>query len=411
MKILYISPPLYGFWECLFEGATEINGLPSFNKPLRKLIESGHQVDIVLLHNTKNLPNFNIKASWLKREMIKECLYYENKMILRPMNIINNRRIIKRLMNDEHYDFVYGHGSATEIFRSTAHKSGIPFGQRLYGTFLWNSIEKNGLFKTKIKHYIEYNSFKTEKSFLLVTNDGSRGDLTFNAINKGNHPFDFQYWINGVNIPYSITNGELIDFKRKLVSKPFLFYVARFDEWKRQERAVRILKKLIDRGHNIHLYLAGPSEKGNTWYFEYVMDLVEELGLNRNVTYMGHIDAKTIYMMCKLSIASLSLYDVCNLTNVFHEMLAAGSVVIVKNDGVVNDFIKQDENGFVVNYEEEVVDIVEKLLLNPEISKSIRQRAIETSKTKMLNWDQRIDLEIQLITKYAKNKKDSKYDK
>lgn len=410
MKILYITPPLYGFWECLFEGATEINGLPSFNKPLRKLIESGHQVDIVILHNTNTLPEFNIKASWLSRDKIKECLFYENKLLLRPFNIIKNRRIISKILREGKYDFVYGHGSASEIFRTLAHKFGVPFGQRLYGTFLWDSIDKKGLFKTKIKHFIEYKSFKSEKSFLLVTNDGSRGDLVFNTINKGNKPFDFQYWINGVNFPSHLSDEELEDYKNKLVSKPFIFYVARFDEWKRQERAVRIIKKLNELGHDIHLYLAGPPEKNNPWYFEYVMKLVEELGVEKSVTYMGQIDSNTINIMCKLSIASLSLYDVCNLTNVFHEMLAAGSVIVVKNDGVVNDFINDGENGFLVDDEDEAVSIIEDLILDPSIGRTIRQRAVDTSKTKMLSWDQRIEKEIQLITKHVNLNKDSLYD-
>lgn len=407
MKILYITPPLYGFWECLFEGATEINGLPSFNKPLRKLIENGNQVDIVLLHNTDKLPTFNIKASWLSRESIKGCLFYESKLHLRLFNIISNRKFIRNLLSEVNYDFVYGHGSATEVFRTVVLKKGIPFGQRLYGTFLWDSINKNGLFRTKIKHYIEYRSFKSEKSFLLVTNDGSRGDLVFNCLVKDNKPFDFLYWINGVNIPPRLDDEEIQAFENKLVKKPFIFYVARFDEWKRQERAVRIIEKLNNRGNDIHLYLAGPPEKHNSWYFDYIMNLVHDLGLEKNITYMGEIDATTINIMCKLSLASLSLYDVCNLTNVFHEMLAAGAVVIVKNDGIVNDFINSGENGFLVNDENEAVKLIENLVADLSIGKKVRECAVETSKVKMLSWDERVDQEIELIKKYVKINKDN----
>src|SRR5690606_4900996 len=117
--------------------------------------------------------------------------------------------------------------------------------------------------------------------------------------NGGRKPFDFHYWLNGVNIPTQLSEEELESYKEQLVAKPFIFYVARFDEWKRQERAVRIVKKLIDRGHDIHLYLAGPPEKNNPWYFEYVMKLVQELGVEKYVTYMGQIDSNTINVMCK----------------------------------------------------------------------------------------------------------------
>lgn len=402
MRILYITSPLYGFYECLFDGATEINGLPSFNRPLKNLIEEGNHIDFVLLLNSKSIPEFNIRASWLSPDNIKRCLFYETKPQLRIFNIIKNRRIVDNLLKKERYDFVYGHGSASEIFRVTAKKNDIPFGQRLYGTFMWDEICKHGIRRAKITHLIEYLSFKTRKSFLLVTNDGSRGDLVYKKINTKKTPYEFHYWINGVNVPDNIVAEELDDFKQTLVSKPFVFYVARFDEWKRQERAVSIIKKLKDRGKDIHLYLAGPPEKGNPRYFEYVMNLVKELGVEDRVTYMGHINSRTITMMCKLSIASLSLYDVCNFTNVFHEMLASGAVVVVKNDDVVDDFINNGDNGFLVENEDEVVSIIETLLFDDNLSTKIRERALATSKEKMLNWDQRIDKEIQLIMKHAR---------
>ncbi|PNT91549.1 glycosyltransferase family 4 protein [Clostridium thermosuccinogenes] len=406
MKILYITPPLYGFWECLFEGATEINGLPSFNKPLRKLIESGHKVDFVLLHNIRNLPKFNIKASWLNEQQIKACLYYENKLYLRIPNILKNRRVVRDIIQRGGYDFVYGHGSATEIFRTVAQKQQVPFGQRLYGTFMWDSISKNGYIKTVMSHFIEYLSFKTKKSFLLVTNDGSRGDLVYEKINKKTAPYDFYYWVNGVNYLPEPTEEELHSFKASLASSPFIFYVARFDEWKRQERAVRILKALKDKNVDIHLYLAGPPEKNNPYYFNYVMKLISDLNLEDSVTYMGNINSDTINKMCKLSVASLSLYDVCNLTNVFHEMLAAGAVVIVKNDGVVNDFIRSGENGFLVNDEDEAVTIIERLITEKELGPMIRKNAIATSKSKMKTWDERINDEIDLIKRYVNCLKD-----
>lgn len=402
MKILYITPPLYGFRECLFEGATEINGLPSFNKPLRALIEDGHEIDFILIHNTETIPNFNIKASWLNEEQIKACLYYENKLLFRFSNILKNRRIVDAILKTKKYDFVYGHGSASNVFRTIVEKHDIPFGQRLYGTFLWDNINKIGMRKTAIKHYIEYSSFKQKKSFLLVTNDGSRGDLAYKKITKGNAPYEFHYWINGVNPAPETSYESINNFKESLVNSPFIFYVARFDEWKRQEKVVRIIKILKDKNVDIHLYLAGPPEKENPYYFNYIMKLISDMKLESNITYMGNVNSDTINKMCRLAVASLSLYDVCNLTNVFHEMLAAGAVVIVKNDGVVNDFIDNGKNGFLVDDEFEAAGIIEKLIHNENLKAKIRKNAIETSTNRMKTWDDRINDEIELIKKHVK---------
>lgn len=403
MKILYITPPLYGFRECLFEGATEINGLPSFNRPLKKLIEEGHEVHFVILYNTETIEKFNIKAHWLSESQIKECIHYDTRLKYRLSNVNMIRRKVGKLIKSERYDFVYGHGSASGIVRKIALKENIPFGQRLYGTFLWDNFQKDGYFKSIFKHIIEYLAFKTRKSFLLVTNDGSRGDLVYRKITKNKSPYEFLYWINGVNRVGDISEDELENYRKNLVSKPFIFYVARFDKWKQQERVVRILKVLKERNIDIHLYLAGPPEKGDPSYFNYIMKCIDEWNLKENVTYMGNVDAKTINIMCKLALASLSLYDVCNLTNVFHEMLAAGAVVVVKDDGVVNEFINHGVNGFLVDTEEDVISLIKELLNNDEMVAKVRENAINTSSTKMKTWEERIDQEIELIKKYASN--------
>lgn len=401
MKILYITPPLYGFRECLFDGATEINGLPSFNKPLKKLIEEGNEIHFVILYNTETIEPFNIKADWLSESQIKECLHYDTRITRRLLNIIEIRKKVNNLIKSEKYDFVYGHGSASSIVRKVAMNKNIPFGQRLYGTFLWNEIQKYGYLKSSFKHLIEYLTFKTRKSFLLITNDGSRGDLVYNKIAKNKSLYEFLYWINGVNRVTDISDDELLKYKQKLVDKPFIFYVARFDEWKQQERAVRILRVLKKNNKDLHLYLAGPPEKGNPSYFNYIMRCIDEWDLNDNVTYMGNIDAKTINIMCKLAVASLSLYNVCNLTNVFHEMLAAGAVVIVKNDGVVNEFIKNGVNGFLVDSEEDAINIIEELINNKDLVSLIRENAIITSNSRIKTWEERIQDEIDLIKKYV----------
>ncbi|AHM57289.1 hypothetical protein EAL2_c20080 [Peptoclostridium acidaminophilum DSM 3953] len=406
MKILYVTPPWPGFRECLFDGEIEPQGLPSFNKPLMGLVEEGHQIDFVILNSAYRpeykYENLNIKADWLKKSHIWDIVETDLSLQRRFVTYSNLKKSVKKALSSEKYDFVYAHGSSTSVVRMVAKKYNVPFGQRLYGTFLWDKIQKKGKKYVSIRHITEYRAFKTKKNFLLVTNDGSRGDLVKKVIwGEKKPPFEFYYWINGVNKAPIIEDADIEEYSRTLVKKPFIFHVARFDSWKRQDRVVKIIAELKKRGRDIHLYLAGPNKTIGNSYFDSITKLIKELDIEDRVTYMGNIDIKTMNVMCKLAMASFSLNDVCNLTNVFHEMLAAGAVVIVQKDGTTEGFIDHGINGFYVNNNEKAVELIENLLCSRYKVDDIRRAAIKTSEEKMKTWKQRIADEINLIKKHA----------
>jgi glycosyltransferase involved in cell wall biosynthesis len=406
MKILYVTAAWPGFRECIFEGSEKANGLPSFNNVLKEIVERGHEVDFVIIQSRYPESQINVGASWLSQDQVVGLVYTNNKFLMKYFAYIKLIYLTYRAIKRKDYDFVYAHGTTTGLSAIPARLAKIPFGQRIYGTFLWDKINKFGETRTFIKHLIEYLSFRTKKNFLLVTNDGSRGDLVKETIFKNKkEPYEFYYWINGVNKVRVLDEVTKKEELKKITNEPFLFYTARFDSWKRQDKAIKIIAALKKRGRKVNLYFAGPQKTvGGYDYYNSVMSLAKELGVDNQVVCMGTIDIEKINLMNQLATASLSLYDVCNLTNVFHEMLASGAVVITKDDGVVNDFIINGENGYLVGEDiNEVVEIIENLLDNPELSKGLREEAIKTSRQKMRTWEQRIDDEINLISRHAKN--------
>ncbi len=399
MKILYVTPLWTGLKDILFNGFEEARGMPAFIKPLKELISRGHEVDLFLIHNFKKYPKYNLIIDWLKKEQIVGELYWDNILIKKPSNMLKLYINILQILKVREYNFVYGHGGTAEIARKAAAKLNISFGQRLYGTFLYDYIEKNSLFKARIVRYLEYNSFKSPKSFLLVTNDGSKGDKAYNLINKNKKPCDFYFWHNGVDRFENIPNEKLMKEYAKLGNEPFLFHVARIDRWKRQDKAIRILKLLKDKNYNLKLYIAG--QIISETYYEELKRLIDEMQLKDHVVFLNAISRDTINIMSKLAIASLSLNDMCNLGNVFHEMLSAGAVIISNNDGSLDEFIKHGENGFLINDLEEACDYIIKVMNDKEYEKRIREKAISTSKEKMKSWEERVGDEIELIERYS----------
>ena len=331
MKILYLTPAWFGFDDMLYRGETEITGLPSFSFPLKQLVDDGHEVDMLVIFTDKEQP-LNIKSEWVSKINFVGFFKYELSLFKKMISIVKYRHLVKKILNSEDYDFVYAHGSSPAVARSIVVKKGICFGQRLYGTFLWDKMSKVGHLNVAIRHIVEYLSFTRRKSFLLATNDGSGADKVVKKIfSNKTVPYNFYYWKNGVS-RVSISDDEITSFASKFDGKQdFIFYCARFDDWKRQDRVVRILKSLKDDGIVLQVYFAGPFDSLGDKYFNYVVELSKSLGVFEQCHFLGSISKKEIFLYNKFALASLSLYDVCNITSVFHEMMA----VITHNSEVV----------------------------------------------------------------------------
>ena len=395
MNILYVTTLWTGFSDILFNGGIEPKGMPAFLLPLRELIKRGYSVDFIVIHTYSDYPEYDIKIDWINKEQVVGEVVWHNKMSMKLFNIIKLYKTVESAVKTKKYDFIYSHGGSATVSRLLAKKYNIPFGQRLYGTFLYDNIIREGLLKSKITYFLEYDAFKSKKDFLLVTNDGSKGDEAYKIINKKRNPSRFYFWHNGIERMPEVTEEELNERYLMLGGHPFLFYVARIDRWKRQDEAIKILKMLHDRGQKIKLFIAG--QIFNQEYYNELLELINNLDLKNYVVFMGVINREEINIMSKLAICSFSLYDVCNLGNVFHEILSAGGIIISKNDGSLDFFIEHQKNGFLLNDINEAPQYIESIISNKEYEKELRIRAQRTSIEKMSTWEHRIDKEIKLI--------------
>lgn len=405
MNILYVTDAWHGFSEALFEGAVSINGLPSFGRVLEKLVTDGNSVDFIIISNNNGnrVSQLNIGLPWIKREQIIKIISYKQTKISKARAVLELITCCFSAVNKKRYDFVYAHGLVAGLSIFAARCKKIPFGQRLYGTLLWDEYLNNPKVLNEYflhKKYYNIIAYRYKKAFLLVTNDGSRGDLVYEKVCKNKSKFEFFYWINGVK-RLNLTEAECdFVFEKYGIKKPFIFYVARFDRWKNQDRVLKIVRRIRDEGFYINCYFAGAATLKD--YYNEIQELVKTLDLVDNVYFLGNLNYMEISALHKGAIASLALYSVCNFTNVFHEMLANGAVSIVKKDDIVDTIINNGENGYLVgNDDDEIIDIIEDLLKSP-ISDNISQKAIETSYGYIKDWDTRIEEEIALIKKYAK---------
>lgn len=387
----------------------EISGLPGFYYPWKKLVENGHNVDFVFISNFKG--EYNIKVNWVSKKNILANIYApytERKFMRFTRQFIRFLQLLYytyKATRIKKYDFIYCksyEGFAGQII-GKLYK--IPTGIRLFGdfTFCYVDLKRYGFFKGTLKHFFEFLSFKVGANFLIATDDGSDCDKLFNI--WGNKKTKFYFWKTGINMNIPDENREL---SVKLPPQNYLYYAARYDNWKRHERVIEVLKKIIDRGYDINLVFTGNITSQN--YYNSLINLSKELNVYEKIFFLTEIPKEEVKIFAKNSIANILMADYSNLGNVFFEIFSVGSLIISLKNRALEEYVENGWNGFLVEDENEAAEIVIKILKGEIDTDKIKENARKTALEKFLSVDERFDKEVELIERTARREKNIKVE-
>lgn len=289
MRILYITPLYSGTENIIHKNNEDFTGLPPFVKTIQKLRTAGHKIDFIILgQQMKN--NLN--------EQETEEIYYIDWNKKNPMNLFILIKKIRELIKSNEYDFVYGHGSIGVISSIISNIYKVPSGQRLYGVYpILKNIQKNrSKLSLLLVQPLYYLSFKIKKNFLLITNDGTKGDLVNKKINDNHSPnYKFYCWTNGVdelNYTEAMPN----------IDENFIFYPGRISNQKQQIKGLEVVEELKNRNINIKFYFAG---KMDSDYSDLVLQKVNEKELNDQVVFLGAASREEMAFLYKESLATV----------------------------------------------------------------------------------------------------------
>lgn len=401
MKILYFSGMPLPI-ENILKGKTKVEGFPAYYYPMYKLIKKGHDVKFIF---ASNYPGpYNVKVDWFDPNNIianLSMVYSEKKGLYR---IFRGMLRVKQLLfhlwkatSKEKFDFIYAHSSMAAIAQIIGMIRGIPVGVRWYGdsNFCYADIKKIGKHRAALKHPLNWLNYKLKYEFFLTTDDHSYGDKVYEAWKVKNPSGKFYFWKTGIemkSIDECSTDIPIPDEK-------YIFFGGRFARWKRQDRVIETLKELHLQNIKLHLYFAGQTEGGasSIEYIKELKDLISKYNLDEYVHFLGGVSQDTLRVFAYNSIATLIMHDIANIGNVFYETMSVGAVLVVTDDGSVRQFIKNSENGFIVDDSKDAANKIIYLLSNSEKVESIKQSAISTSKLKFLSADERFDNEVTLI--------------
>lgn len=127
----------------------------------------------------------------------------------------------------------------------------------------------------------------------------------------------------------------------------YLIQIGRIHSIKNYETTIKALSRLPE---NINYVIAGPEDRvlGEVSYKENLVNLINELGLQKRVFFAGVVEGFDKYYLIKNAqmMVHMALWE--SFCNVVHEGLSQGLVCIVANNTALPYLIKNGVNGYLV---------------------------------------------------------------
>lgn len=274
-------------------------------------------------------------------------------------------RAIKQVVDDWNIKLIYSNSSIFPVGRIVAYLAKIPH--------IWH-IREFGDFDYSLKYIV------SPKICLQLIKSSSRIICNSNAV-KLHH---FKKEIEKISVIYNgiAYKNDFDNFYIRNEQKPLhSFYtfclVGSISEKKGTEVAIEAINKLKKNGKVSKLIIAG---RGSKSYINYCKKIVKDLKLYQNVLFFDYVnDPYDIYFQsdCLLMCSEFEA-----MGRVTVEGMSACLPVIGKNSGGTPEIIENDKTGYLYNTFDELVESMEKLLVNPSRSRNFGLQGWEKARQK-----------------------------
>jgi len=282
LRVLSLSP--VPFWD-----AEDRKGMPSIYLGHRAFVEAGHQVlfavpgrrtrtydyDGIRVHEFRlPIPIAPSRHRWLHR--LSHKIRWLAFLIV---GTITGFRLGRRFRPDVVYGQFY---HAAPVAWLLARLWKVPNITRMYGTFLFPYLHS---FRGRLRKFDEALAFKIPCSYLIMTNDGTRGGDCAAAL--GVPAERLRLWRNGVDLELYHPDLEGVGVKNELVIPPdhkLILALSRLESWKRVDRLITALPPVVQEYPQVTAVIVGDGEDRVA-----LEALARRLGVERHVRFVGMV--------------------------------------------------------------------------------------------------------------------------
>jgi glycosyltransferase involved in cell wall biosynthesis len=237
-------------------------------------------------------------------------------------------------------------------------------------------------------------AFKLACRYLIITNDGTRGDEVARVFRVPSERVKF--WMNGTNFLHNANiNAKRLREELQIPKEAHIVVsVCRLVAYKGVDRLIRAVPAVVSTDSSVRVLIIGDGEER-----EKLEHLSETLGIKKFVSFLGtkaHEDVKKYLLASDIFV---SLNDFSNISSALLEAMACGVCVVVLNSGATSHVIKNKENGILINYDEiqNLSAIISNLTSNNDLRTKLGDNARQYALKNFKTWDERFAMEVELI--------------
>jgi glycosyltransferase involved in cell wall biosynthesis len=382
-------------------------GGPALTNTLKGYVDRGWKVFFITgsrnqsnidkeFENSINIVRFD--ASWIHKlrgagfsrvigflAMIIWWIYFQFVAFVKGNKIIRKHDI----------DVVYGY----EVFGVPVTKMlsvyfSIPAVSRFQGTVLTSRLKDKFWYLRSWHHVV---GLSIPMDLIIMGNDGTQGDR---VLRKFGIDMDKErFWMNGVGLDAAkVISAEKSEIRKRLdIHAKYVFLtVSRLVVWKHVERSIYAMSEIVREFPDTVLIIVGEGpEKERLKQFSF------KLNIDKHVRFEGAVPHNKVPEYLGAADIFLSFYDLSNVGNPLLEAMIAGKCIITLNIGDTDQFIRNEENGILLDHadRQSISQAAKSLLANEKCRQRLGDNARKFALEKFWTWEARMDAEIQAVEK------------
>ncbi len=340
---------------------------------------------VLLLVNSKNKKVFEGYIS--DRIKIHEAVWASKSIIHRTLW---EHFALPSLLKKQKADVYFAPGGVMTtkmpkgVISATALRNMLPFDNRERRRFPLMSYIR---FKLWLLRYVFLKSYKMVDKVVFISEYSK-------SVVKGYLP-EIEY--KSVVVPHGLNSlflnsKESYDLPDYLKENQFYLYVSILDVYKAQKELIQAWKTLMDKGFEFPLVLVGP--KYNE-YGEEVVTMINELGLQEKVIYLGKVNYEKLPGLYRSARALLFASSCECCPNILLEKLSAGKPVICSNIEPMPEF-GEDAAVYFDPYDPDT--LVEQIKVMEKDQFKMKQLGEKAAKQALkFNWEQTVKKTVDFL--------------
>ncbi len=256
----------------------------------------------------------------------------------------------------------------------------LPTVARFQGTVMYPALSDR---VALLRKYEEVVALRTPADLYVMTNDGTRGDRVLARLN--------------LERLAPMTHRQALAARRSLGIERGRFVMvtaSRLARWKRVDRAVRAMPRILEAVSEALLLVVGDGEERGE-----LEALTRELGVSDSVRFVGAVSPEEVARYMGAADLFLALADLSNVGNPLLEAMACGKAIATLDAGDTGELIRDGETGVLLPSGE--TDLVAEAIVGLARDESLRERlgegARDYASSHFWTWEQRMTAEVDEV--------------